>query len=75
MIQFKYKDWLENTPLFETFCDGLNNAFNDEIKCKDFFGWTAVYIVYLSASTYFVLLFIITIGIKVIIDRLHQPIE
>ena len=55
---------LKDKDFYTSFCESLSGSFNSKIQCSELYGWRAVYVVYLVASTFFLLLALITINIK-----------
>ena len=55
---------IKDKDFYAKFCEGLSGSFNSKIQCSELYGWRAVYVVYLMASTFFLLLALITINIK-----------
>ena len=58
-----FKDWIYGTEGFQKFCVELEQELQTNLRCQDLFGYSAVYMVFLGNSIFFLTMSLLTLNL------------
>ena len=58
-----FKDWIYGTEGFQELCREFEEEFKTNLRCEDLFGYSAVYMVFLGNSIFFLTMSLLTVNL------------